>query len=109
MTTTTTRAQRSRAKGWRKPANAIICDRTSRYGNPHKVAELGRDEAIWRFRVDFNRKSAAEQNAILDALEGKVLLCYCAPDEACHCDVYIEMIEQRAAFRARLTRRTAGL
>lgn len=107
--TTTTRAQRQRVKGWRKPANAIICDRTSKYGNPHKVAELGRDEALWRFRVYFNAKSAAEQTAILDALEGHTLLCFCALDEACHVDYYIQLIEQRATFRAALDRRTAGL
>lgn len=99
MTTQTTRAQRQRVKGWRKPENAIICDRTSRFGNPHKVAELGRDEALWRFRVDFNRKPAAEQRAILDELEGHTLLCFCALDERCHVDYYIELINGRQAFR----------
>lgn len=105
----TTRAQRSRARGWRKPANAIYCGRPSRYHNPYPVAQYGRDEALWRFRVYFNRKSAAEQNAILDELEGHTLLCWCGLHEACHVDYLIELIQARAAFRARLTRRTAGL
>ena len=30
------RIKRSRKKGWRKPDNAVIVDRTSRWGNPFK-------------------------------------------------------------------------
>ena len=105
----TTRAQRQRRKGWRKPDGAICCNRGTRYGNPYKVAEHGRDEALWRFRVYFNAKPAHEQREMLDALEGHTLLCFCAPDEACHVDYYIQLIEQRATFRAAVAVRTAGL
>ena len=31
------RLQRKRTKGWRKPENAVIVDRTSRWGNPFKL------------------------------------------------------------------------
>lgn len=31
------RLQRSRKRGWRKPENAVIVDRTSRWGNPFKL------------------------------------------------------------------------
>lgn len=33
-TKTPVRIQRKRIKGWRKPANTVIVDRTSRWGNP---------------------------------------------------------------------------
>jgi uncharacterized protein DUF4326 len=37
--TTPARIQRRRTKGWRKPENAVIVDRTSRWGNPFTVAD----------------------------------------------------------------------
>lgn len=35
------RIRRLRQKGWRLPENAVIVDRTSRWGNPWKVGEDG--------------------------------------------------------------------
>ncbi|MDX3230537.1 DUF4326 domain-containing protein [Streptomyces sp. ME19-01-6] len=34
-----TRIQRKRTPGWRLPPNAVIVDRTSRYGNPFRVED----------------------------------------------------------------------
>ena len=34
------RIQRRRIKGWRKPAGAVIVDRTSIYGNPFRIVGL---------------------------------------------------------------------
>jgi Domain of unknown function (DUF4326) len=34
-----TRIQRKRTPGWRKPANTVIVDRTSRFGNPFRVED----------------------------------------------------------------------
>ena len=31
------RLQRKRVKGWRKPENSVIIDRTSKFGNPFKI------------------------------------------------------------------------
>ncbi len=39
-TITPRRIQRKRTKGWRKPENAIIVDRTSRWGNPYYLKEV---------------------------------------------------------------------
>lgn len=95
------REQRKRTKGWRAPANSIYIGRGSRYGNPYSVAEYGRDDAIWYFRCAFFAKPAAEQRAILDALRGKVLLCWCKPDEPCHGDVYLDLLRSQARWRER--------
>lgn len=97
--TPTTRAQRQRCKGWRAPAGSIYCGRGSRYGNPFRVTEYGRDEALWRFGLWFNLKPAAEQRAILDALDGHTLLCWCKPSDACHVDYYIRLLDERKRFR----------
>ena len=43
------RIQRKRIKGWRKPPNTVIVDRTSLYGNDYKVKDYGRDECIRLF------------------------------------------------------------
>ncbi|KAA0571115.1 DUF4326 domain-containing protein [Azospirillum sp. Sh1] len=42
--TTPRRIQRSRAKGWRMPANAIYVGRGTPYGNPWRVGQRGEPE-----------------------------------------------------------------
>lgn len=42
------RLQRSRKKGWKKPENAVIVDRTSSFGNPFKVVSKG---GKWRIET----------------------------------------------------------
>src|SRR5699024_864669 len=38
------RLKRERRKGWRKPENAVIVDRTSRWGNPFRVCK---EKNLW--------------------------------------------------------------
>jgi Domain of unknown function (DUF4326) len=42
------RIQLSRRKGWRKPPGAVVVARPSRWGNPYRVADHGRAEAVAR-------------------------------------------------------------
>ena len=42
------RIQRKRTKGWRKPENTVIVDRTSRWGNPFVGYN---SHAVWAFKV----------------------------------------------------------
>jgi hypothetical protein len=45
------RIQRRRAKGWHKPDNAAIVDRTSIWGNPYVIGVDGdRDTVIAKYR-----------------------------------------------------------
>ena len=95
--TTPIRIQRERIRGWRKPPNSVIVDRTSRYGNPHRIGpclvcgvEHTREEAIAEFRATIKAK-LAEQPDALAPLRGKDLICFCRLDQACHADVLLEL------------------
>ena len=115
MTTTHTprRIQRKRLPGWTlagattNPAGAVIVDRTSRYGNPFRIAlanELGyenpRQAAVGAFDewLSGNRlmwqsdEGDRRRERILDSLHrlrGRDLACTCKEGDACHADVLI--------------------
>jgi hypothetical protein len=86
------RLKRSRVKGWRKPDDAVIVDRTSRWGNPYRVGTNAADnlDAVAKFRshLQSNPDLVAE---IRDNLAGHDLVCACDPQDACHADVLIEV------------------
>jgi hypothetical protein len=85
------RIQMRRSKGWRKPEGVVYAGRPSRWGNPFSVQELGRAEAMRRFRALFdadNRTGYAVSD--VSVLPGKDLGCWCKPDEECHADILIE-------------------
>ncbi|MGW7433419.1 DUF4326 domain-containing protein [Streptomyces sp. NPDC054861] len=105
------RVQRRRTKGWRKPADCVIVDRTSRFGNPFGIADAVRDFGYTRdearahvvaaFRSwlsghrdhwlgDEGDRARERILAGLDELAGKDLACVCALDEKCHADVLLE-------------------
>lgn len=66
----------------------------SKWANPFKInKDQGRDEVIDRYRY-YIRKSP-ELMAALPELKGKTLVCWCKPDEACHGDVLIELVDAK--------------
>lgn len=108
------RIQRRRTRGWRLPSNAVIVDRTSRFGNPFSVAgaiDAGHTNPQ-RACVSHFRAWLAEQHpdygdivtsrrkrfdrrwilANLHLLRGKDLCCPCAPGQPCHVDVYLDLL-----------------
>lgn len=132
------RLQRKRQAGWRKPDNAVIVDRTSRWGNPYIVKQREGKWAIitntgiipsinlWRelregeptifdtkeeavafavvlykrfvlpYTSDDNRVAAFKleefhRRNIIEALQGKDLVCFCSPDSQCHADILLEI------------------
>ena len=85
------RLQRSRRKGARLPASAVVVTRPTKWGNPHPL-ELGRDEAVRRYREDLLAgRLAITVEDVRRELRGRDLACYCALDERCHADVLIEV------------------
>jgi hypothetical protein len=95
------RIQLRRTAGYRKPRGAIVVRRPSRWGNPFDWQELGRHEAIERYRLwlagafaetipfrktVYRRPSAAE----IAELRGKDLACTCGLNEPCHGDVLLQ-------------------
>jgi hypothetical protein len=126
------RIQRKRTAGWRK-GDAVIVDRTSRFGNPFRIASamdaFGYDEAEARkavvavfpgwlagSREEWTSAEADRKRerilADLPLLRGRDLACPCPEGEACHADELIrwanlpepELAERIATARARVDR-----
>jgi hypothetical protein len=94
------RVRRRRVKGWRKPPNTIIVDRTSRWGNPFKVDDYGRNEAIRRYREWIITQPDLMRRIHDGALTGHNLACTCRAREACHADVLIDLANQPDRYTA---------
>ena len=94
MTTKKTprRIQLRRTKGWRKPADAVVVARPTRWGNPFPV--LDGDRA---FAVDSHRSwltahpDAQPLRDDLGSLAGRDLACWCPLDGPCHADTLLEL------------------
>jgi hypothetical protein len=102
------RIKRERTRGWRKPENAVIVSRPSRYGNPFTIAgaeEMGYDDpraavvgafAEWlrgtrdMWQSDEGDRLRERILAGLPQLHGKDLACTCPLDIRCHADVLLE-------------------
>jgi hypothetical protein len=101
------RLQRKRTRGWRKPENAVIVSRPSKYGNPFSILLNGirphptllvSTHRLWldgrlpwgiaklffTTFADVPTPPSAEQ--IRRDLAGKDLLCFCAEGSPCHAD-----------------------
>jgi hypothetical protein len=90
-----TYVKRRRTKGWTKPPGAVPCTRGWKspgpWGNPFAVGDLvdgvgevrDHDHAVALY-ADLFRRDQAKQRAALDQLAGKILMCWCAPNEVCH-------------------------
>lgn len=116
--TTPTRIQRRRTKGWRKPEGAVIVTRPSKWGNPY-IGDPATAAARYRvalrecltgvYRPDTDNRLRARRPfnhpellraALVDELAGRDLACYCPPLDAdgvpvpCHVDVLIEFVAE---------------
>lgn len=96
------RIQLKRTKGWRMPPNTVKVDRTTRWGNPFKIGEVGplgriapdAEGAVGLFRLmgrDPQFRAAAAYPDDLSPLRGKNLACWCKPGDPCHADVLLEL------------------
>ncbi len=77
---------------WAKERGLFVrIDRRSAWGNPHKISRhQTRDEVCDAYAADFPDR--ADLQARLGELRGKVLGCWCKPED-CHGDVLVELIE----------------
>jgi hypothetical protein len=106
------RIQRSRASGWRTPANTVYVGRPTKWGNPwvvwpdggtpesywctHRSGErLGpfksKREAVAASVEKYRRHARGFDKNALAALRGKDLACWCPPGQPCHADVLLEL------------------
>ena len=92
------RIQRKRTRGWKMPENTVYVGRPSKWGNPFKVGDTLNGiilktnsmvvEAFRRYTND-NPKLVLEAQS---ELIGKNLACWCEPDEECHADVWLRLV-----------------
>lgn len=93
------RTQRSREKGWKKPARAIYVGRPTEWGNPYSVDRLSgpystkdeKVEHVVRLFRGYAKIRLGSEPHWLDALRGKDLICWCRLDQPCHADVLLEL------------------
>lgn len=114
------RIRLQRTRGWRKPDEAIVVARPTKWGNPFRIDEHGVDLAVALYdqmaRGTWNpgllahlgdkpytrayeamrtwRKRLGWEHpveAIRAELGGHDLCCWCPPDRPCHADVLLEI------------------
>jgi uncharacterized protein DUF4326 len=105
------RIQLQRTKGWRMPPNGRKVDRSTRYGNPFEAARCEPEEARRLYRawlsgemtdevIEGRYPSLVARHLIsrrhfvlasLTELRGMNLACWCAPSQACHADLLLEL------------------
>lgn len=99
------RVQLSRKKGWRLPVGSKKVDRSTRWGNWHRVGQAydarptptTAAEAVAEFRrdvLDMLRDDPGRTTLWLAPLRGKSLACWCPLDAPCHADVLLELANQ---------------
>ena len=94
------RIQRSRAKDWKMPANAIYVGRPTVWGNPYLVgSKLMNGETLTAEKaVELYEQHLADnfsEGDIRHCLHDKDLACWCALDEPCHADVLLRIANSR--------------
>ena len=78
----------SRKKGARKPVRAVVIARPSKWGNPHKVGRLTRDQAIAAYERDlYAGRLAITVADVKRELKGRDIACWCRLEDACHGDL----------------------
>jgi uncharacterized protein DUF4326 len=89
------RIQLRRTKGWRKPEDAVVVARPSRWGNPHRPAAPTVEEhraIVEAYRHDLlNGDLAFTTDDVRRELAGRDLACWCRPELPCHADVLLEV------------------
>jgi hypothetical protein len=101
------RIQRSRAKGYRMPPQAIYVGRPTIWGNPYTASSAmeagykdGAKMAVWAFGQWLAGTKAWGDNrderrtvilARIAELRGHDLCCWCPLDQPCHADILIEL------------------
>lgn len=71
---------------------AVVVARPSGWGNPFTVKEIGREDAVRRFRSMV--EGFLDEPSVgfeIGELRGKNLACWCKPGEPCHADVLLEL------------------
>ncbi len=84
------RLQRKRTKDFRLPPGTVCVTRGTKWGNPFKAAEYGKERAVRNYR-GWILGMVLIKGRDLEQLRGKNLACYCPLDQPCHADVLLDL------------------
>lgn len=89
------RIQLRRTAGWRMPIGTVKVDRTTRFGNPFRVEEHGRERALDLFAEILSQpeRNYPSDALLLTALGGRDLACWCRLELPCHADLLLAHVE----------------
>ena len=95
------RIQRKRTKGWKLPEGAIYVGRGTQWGNPLKIGQSRREQAVLSYRYEIVQKNGGvvgfNQFWVARHLRGKDLACWCPLVDKdgnrvpCHADILLEI------------------
>lgn len=99
MTRRPRRVELRRTAGWRKPEDAVVVSRPSRWGNPHRFRtptreERGRVVELYRRDLEAGRLPFTEDD-VRRELAGRDLACWCRLDGPCHAEVLLDVANRR--------------
>ena len=83
-------------KGWRKIPGGVYVTRGTRWGNPYRVEDHGRAEAVRLHRQWLLAQPDFVSEVVRD-LAGRDLYCYCKLDELCHADSLLAIANGRSS------------
>ncbi len=72
----------------------VYIGRPTIFGNPFKISDSSRQEAISKYKDYFNNRIKNDKffKDCIEQLQGKILGCYCKPQD-CHGDVIVEYLD----------------
>ena len=97
------RIQLRRTRGWRKPADAVVVSRPTKWGNPWKVdpdratyppsneCRTTATEVVDIYREWVAHAAPFTTEDIRAELAGRDLACWCPLTQPCHADVLLEI------------------
>lgn len=102
------RIQLRRQAGFRKPENAVVVARPTRWGNPFPVCEhRTREQAVeqfarmlrgviygWDLCEHVKSTRYPDRGEMQHFLAGRDLCCWCPPDAVCHADVLLRVANE---------------
>jgi len=71
------------------PAGAVYVGRPTRWGNPYRVQDYGRAEAVRLHEASLTNLAPALQAAHVAGLKGRDLACWCREGDLCHADTLL--------------------
>lgn len=83
----------NRFKDGKLPTNTKRVDRGTRYGNPFKLDDYERDEALRLYEIYLD-EALAKKTLDLTPLYDMDLACSCKPGDRCHADILLNRIKR---------------